>query len=276
MRNDELHSFFDAAKSISLTEQEHEEARYAIIASQASAVGTFSLDPNEKAAFRLDLLKKIRGPEPKAVPAWRSFLFLPLFRFPLLTSLVFLTIIGSGKMLMVAADDALPGDILYPVKLNITEVMVNSFLSTPEAQAAWAITTVERRLEEIRQKSELAVTEEDDKHYAELVEQYAEIADVQVSRASTATAEALRNELEVTLAVEERRLIRQAELRPSRHMLQTVRTLREKAERRRQTETDARENGLRQAAPPPAASESEESESQEQGSSSSQSGATTT
>jgi len=53
--------------------------------------------------------------------------------------------IAGGGGLAFASERSLPGDILYPIKTNITEEVVASFQSTPEAKIAWEEKRVERR-----------------------------------------------------------------------------------------------------------------------------------
>jgi hypothetical protein len=46
------------------------------------------------------------------------------------------------------AEQSLPGDLLYPVKLSFNETVEGALKRTPEAQAAFELTRTERRLEE--------------------------------------------------------------------------------------------------------------------------------
>lgn len=70
-----------------------------------------------------------------------------------------LLLVGGGS-LSVAADGALPGDILYPVKVNANEEVRFLFAFTEEAKARWETKRAERRLLEAEQlalKGELDV-----------------------------------------------------------------------------------------------------------------------
>ncbi len=53
---------------------------------------------------------------------------------------------GSG--VAYAAENALPGDALYPVKVDITEPLRTVLMRTPKAQAAWQVQLATRRIDE--------------------------------------------------------------------------------------------------------------------------------
>ena len=57
-----------------------------------------------------------------------------------------LVIVGGGTA--AAAEGALPGDILYPIKVHVNEEMRATLATTPKAKADWAVGRAERRLEE--------------------------------------------------------------------------------------------------------------------------------
>src|SRR3989344_1189344 len=59
---------------------------------------------------------------------------------------VFVLIIGGGTA--AAAEGALPGDILYPVKVHVNEEMRATLTVSPKAKADWQVVRAERRLEE--------------------------------------------------------------------------------------------------------------------------------
>ncbi|TSC79536.1 MAG: hypothetical protein G01um101425_467 [Candidatus Peregrinibacteria bacterium Gr01-1014_25] len=54
----------------------------------------------------------------------------------------------TGVTVSFAAESALPGDVLYPVKIYVNESVQSLRQSTPTAKAAWAVERVERRLRE--------------------------------------------------------------------------------------------------------------------------------
>lgn len=71
-------------------------------------------------------------------------------------SLIF--VISFGGVLY-ASDDALPGDVLYPVKTAMIEPMLNVVYSAPEKKLVWEEEKVERRIaeaEKLLEKDELS------------------------------------------------------------------------------------------------------------------------
>ncbi len=57
---------------------------------------------------------------------------------------------ASGGVLTYAAEGALPGDVLYPVKLSVNESVIELLQRTPQKKAQWAARRQERRLTEAR------------------------------------------------------------------------------------------------------------------------------
>lgn len=60
-----------------------------------------------------------------------------------------------GSSVSFASENAVPGDLLYPVKIHINEQVRGFVAVTPKAKAEWEVHLVERRLEEVEK---LAVT----------------------------------------------------------------------------------------------------------------------
>jgi hypothetical protein len=60
-----------------------------------------------------------------------------------------------GSSVSFASERAVPGDILYSVKIHINEQVLDAIAVTPQAKADWGVRKVERRLEEVEK---LAVT----------------------------------------------------------------------------------------------------------------------
>ena len=54
-----------------------------------------------------------------------------------------------GGSVSFAAEDATPGDVLYPVKVHVNEPMRGAIALTSESKAQWELRLVERRLEEV-------------------------------------------------------------------------------------------------------------------------------
>ena len=83
------------------------------------------------------------APVPGPLPGVSSFFMrhsMPAF------AAVFVLVIGGGTA--AAAEGALPGDILYPVKVHVNEEMRATLATTPKAKADWQVSRAERRLEE--------------------------------------------------------------------------------------------------------------------------------
>src|SRR3989344_1918947 len=82
-----------------------------------------------------------------AIPSYESGLsgFFVRHSMPAFAA-VFVLIIGGGTA--AAAEGALPGDILYPVKVHVNEEMRATLTVSPKAKADWQVVRAERRLEE--------------------------------------------------------------------------------------------------------------------------------
>lgn len=64
------------------------------------------------------------------------------------------TVIGGiliGGTVSFAAEGALPGDVLYPVKTEVNERVRSAIAVTPQAKAGWDVVLVERRLSEMKE-----------------------------------------------------------------------------------------------------------------------------
>lgn len=57
-------------------------------------------------------------------------------------------IVAVSAGTVAAAETALPGDVLYPIKVHVTEEVRATLAVTPKAKADWAVNRAERRLEE--------------------------------------------------------------------------------------------------------------------------------
>lgn len=102
-----------------------------------------------------------------------------LFNNPLLKPMpllaivtIFATLTGGVSF---AAENALPGDILYPVKVNFNEEVRAALSFTPEAKAEWETRRAERRLEEATEISASGTI--NNKERVELEENFKEHAD---------------------------------------------------------------------------------------------------
>ena len=111
------------------------------------------LTPDERASLRRSLLAymaehPVRERRFERQTWQRSSLWSSLtFARPMPIALAGLLIIFSGGVSL-AAEGALPGDVLYAVKVNVNEELRARAAFSPEAKVAWEIRRAERRLEE--------------------------------------------------------------------------------------------------------------------------------
>lgn len=92
-------------------------------------------------------MRPVRGVEPLplvSIPANRFSIFFMRHSVPALAAVIVL--VGGGTA--AAAEGALPGDILYPIKVRVNEEMRATLATTPKAKADWQVSRAERRLEE--------------------------------------------------------------------------------------------------------------------------------
>jgi hypothetical protein len=54
----------------------------------------------------------------------------------------------AGGTLSFAAENTVPGNVLYPIKIHVNETVRGALAVTPQSKAAWEVDLVERRLEE--------------------------------------------------------------------------------------------------------------------------------
>jgi len=110
----------------------------------------------EKSEMRGNLVAFMRTHPPVSVqPSSRHiwsgssrFRFANFILRPMPIALVLLLLFGTGTGISFAAEQALPGDVLYPVKVGVTEEIRGAFTFSAHAGAQWEAKRVERRLEE--------------------------------------------------------------------------------------------------------------------------------
>lgn len=116
-----------------------------------------------------------------------------------LAAVLGISVIGAGTA--AAAENSLPGDTLYPIKVGITEPLRGALAISPEAKAEWAIDRAERRINEINTLA--ARGSLDEKTRAETEERL----DAQVRVAEVTSARLAYTQAESTIAHTERRLV---------------------------------------------------------------------
>ena len=100
----------------------------------------------EKAAMRVRLAAFA---DERVLKSVRHSFFRSLFQFARkpAVAVVAVCILASASTAW-AAEGSLPGDLLYPVKLNVNEEIWSALSLSPQAQAEWDVRRTERRLEE--------------------------------------------------------------------------------------------------------------------------------
>ncbi len=89
----------------------------------------------------------------------------------LVASLLIVTLVGGSAAY--AAEDALPGDLLYPVKIHVNEEVLTRFASTPYARAKMHARRAEKRLEEMEMLlSTSKITDEKEEKLREYFEEH--------------------------------------------------------------------------------------------------------
>lgn len=102
------------------------------------------MSDEEKSAMRARVLAPLRaGGAPAPMRSPLQWFMMPRAFVPALALLV---VVGGGTVS--AAGGALPGDLLYPVKLSINEKVEEAFAQTPVAKAKVQVAFAERRLME--------------------------------------------------------------------------------------------------------------------------------
>ncbi len=158
----EPHSHFLAsANSLRLTEQEKNDARELLqfrmqfpraFATLIAAKSAFTLTADEKMFARVQLVEAMHAAKTSGTAG--SFLsLLSLSSFSRIVSTVtasFCIVFMSGGVLTYAAESALPGDVLYSVKVSLNEPVIELFQRTPQEKALWVARRFERRLSEAR------------------------------------------------------------------------------------------------------------------------------
>lgn len=107
-----------------------------------------TLSDTERAVLRASLLANMREnvAQRPAVSLWLQFFFSKPVQAAFLSVII---VIGYGGSVSLAAEGALPGDILYSVKTRVTEPVARLITATsPAAEAKFETRLLEKRLEE--------------------------------------------------------------------------------------------------------------------------------
>lgn len=217
--NDSTSQYFASADFLSLTPEERAAGRLALQARIA-----LSLAPEEKAEVRR-VLQNIVFAEPSPVSSW-GWVNLPL-RLPAMAFSILLLLGVSSGGLAYAAENAMPGDALYTVKVHVNEALRARLQITPEARAQWALTRLERRMDELRRLEARGIAEtEIDVAIGDSIEQTARHVEMEVGALPATAAERAAARTAVNAAIGDD----QDSLRRASRINRVLKALKERAE----------------------------------------------
>lgn len=109
------------------------------------ALQEIRISPEEKGAVLTRLMEHAAQHPALIVSPWR--VYVSRFRFHSALASLLIMVLAGGSVVS-AAEGALPGDLLYPVKLNVTEPLQGALISGDVSRAHWEAKKTVRRLEE--------------------------------------------------------------------------------------------------------------------------------
>jgi len=157
---------------------------------------SFNLSGDEKSLIRSKLQTHVRNSFIARQYMYRSKLKIIKLVFikPMPIFIVILLALGGTSF---AAEKALPGDVFYPVKLNVNEHVQGWLSLSDEARANWETVLASRRLSEAEKlavnskldaKTEAKIESNFEKHANKAQERIAKLADVDVKAAADIAA----------------------------------------------------------------------------------------
>lgn len=122
------------------------------------------MSPDEKSVIRYSISKFIEAhPMPGTIlenPILESkilrfspFVYHSPFTYMRLlkgVTIVLIALLVGGSTLTYASENALPGDALYPIKVNVKEAIEEKLATTTEAKAQYQVKRIQKRFEEIK------------------------------------------------------------------------------------------------------------------------------
>lgn len=76
-------------------------------------------------------------------------------------SLIVFFVVSTGAGVSYASENAQPGDLLYPVKVNVNEEVVGALQFSPKGKSEWEMERIKRRLAEIEKLAEEGILTEE-------------------------------------------------------------------------------------------------------------------
>lgn len=178
----EAQRYLSDADSLSLTPEERATVRLALVAQM-----TLRLTPEEKTDIRRAVQHAVYA-DPAPASMW-SWLRMPV-RLPATAFSILLLLGLSGGTLAYAAEGAVPGDTLYGVKIYVNESIRDSLQWSPSQRASWAVTKLQRRMDELHRLQARGVADtEIDVAIADHVEKAAHAVEFEVQALPAAAAE---------------------------------------------------------------------------------------
>ena len=198
----QLLDFFGAAKRLRLTEEEKAASLERLPFSPLAKAKSLSLSAKQKEQSRTAIesfmkMRPIRQSSPETTTGI-SWLF-TFHRFAALSMCVVL-LMGMGGGVAYAADDAMPEDLLYPVKLHFNEPVIDVLSFTPARKARWAAKRLERRLGEAEHLSNVKqLTPEHRERMAKHIEERMSLLQERISSLPEEEQEQLDNRIQERL-----------------------------------------------------------------------------
>jgi len=149
--NEKIRQFLALAKQVSLRDSDREAMREELIQflqqdQHLTSAKEIMLSESEKDSVR-DALSSFMYDHPVLRRSGFSWQNLFSTRFVGILTVVALLVTTTGTMAY-AAEDAVPGDFLYSVKVDFTEPILEKMSLSAEARTQWNLRRVERRLRE--------------------------------------------------------------------------------------------------------------------------------
>lgn len=107
------------------------------------------LNVSEKAEMKYALLQYVQANPARVATSIPSPFSIDNIRGKKSISVLVIGGLLLGSTVSFAAENAIPGDVLFPVKVHVNENVRGTFAITPKAKAEWEVRLVERRLEEV-------------------------------------------------------------------------------------------------------------------------------